>query len=120
MLVDMNGHRITPLVAALTLAAVPSAFGATPPKGSHGQETDRARTAQVRVQTLCGSGTIVLSRHSAAVIVPRGSHGQETDQPRRTEFALDLKCVDAHRSAVKPTAPRGSHGQETDQHGAHR
>jgi hypothetical protein len=114
MLVNMNAHRITPLVAALSLAAVPAAFGATPPKGSHGQETDRAKVARVTTFTLCNSGVVVRSSRSVAIVVPRGSHGQETDQPLRTQFTLRLACVAAPRSHVKATAPRGSHGQETD------
>lgn len=114
MLVNMNAHRITPLVAAFTLAAVPVAFGASPPKGSHGQETDHSKVAQVSTFTLCGSGAVARVSHPAAVVVPRGSHGQETDQPTRTQFTLRLTCVTAHRSTVKTTPPRGSHGQETD------
>jgi hypothetical protein len=112
MLVDMNAHRITPLVAALTFAAVPVAFGASPPQGSHGQETDRPGVAHVSSHTLCGSGATVLARRS---LVPRGSHGQETDQPTGTLFTLRLACVVTHRSIVTATPPRGSHGQETDQ-----
>jgi hypothetical protein len=118
MLVNMNAHRITPLVAALTLAAVPAAFGASPPNGSHGQETDRAKVTQVSTFILCGSGAVTRTSRSVAVVVPRGSHGQETDQPTGTQFTLRLTCVNAHRSIVKATAPRGSHGQETDQPGA--
>jgi hypothetical protein len=112
MLVLMNAYRITPVVAALTLAAVPVAFGASPPKGSHGQETDRGRVAQVRVQ-LCGSGAAVLASRSLR-IVPKGSHGQETDQPAGTLFTLRQVCAVTHKSIAKATPPRGSHGQETD------
>ncbi len=36
----MNVRRISLLAAALALAAAPVAFGANPPRGSHGQETD--------------------------------------------------------------------------------
>jgi hypothetical protein len=117
MLVCMNAHRITPLVAAFTLAAVPVALGASPPKGSHGQETDRARVAQVRVQ-LCGSGATVLTSRSLRV-VPKGSHGQETDQPSGTLFTLRQVCAVTPRKVAKATPPRGSHGQETDLPRAH-
>ena len=113
MLVTMNAHRITPLVAAFTLAAVPVAFGASPPKGSHGQETDHSKVAQVSTFTLCSSGAVARVGRTA-VVVPRGSHGQETDQPTRTQFTLRLTCVTGRRSTVKATPPRGSHGQETD------
>lgn len=119
MLVNMNLYRTTSLVAALTLAAVPAAFGANPPKGSHGQETDRAKVKQVSIFTLCDSGLVARSSRSATVVVPKGSHGQETDQPTRTQFTLRLTCVTGRKSTAKstakPTAPRGSHGQETDQ-----
>jgi hypothetical protein len=115
----VNVRPITVIAVALALAATPVAFGADPPEGSHGQETDMPRAAHVSLACTDGSRTVVV------LAAPSGSHGQETDQPKRSPVILRAACI-SRSSAVPPTrpttlnatAPKGSHGQETDQPGA--
>jgi hypothetical protein len=76
----MNVPRIGFLATALALAAAPVAFAASPPKGSHGEETDRPAAGAHAAATLAayapGPATRVVFANP-----PRGSHGQETDRP---------------------------------------
>jgi hypothetical protein len=123
--INMNGRRITSLAAALTLAATPVAFGAGPPKGSHGQETDLPATGHVSI--LCDTGPALRTAQATVFTVPRGSHGQETDQPVGSRFVIRLACAGrsaivlaAHSATFHPAAPKGSHGQETDGPRPHR
>jgi hypothetical protein len=118
----MQAHRITFLATALALVAVPAAFGADAPRGSHGQETDKRAAAKISIR--CASlSTTALAAQSAAFAAPRGSHGQETDRPAASRITLRLACVNRSVAALaaRPTtpkadAPKGSHGQETDRH----
>ena len=114
MLVNMNAHRITPLVAAFTLAAVPVAFGSESPEGKpwSGDRPLEGRAGQ-------HLHPVRLRRRR-----PRQPPGRRRGSPRQPRAGdgsahthavhLRLTCVTAHRSTVKTTPPRGSHGQETD------
>jgi hypothetical protein len=119
----MNAQRITSLAAALALAAAPVGLGATVPRGSHGQETDKPGAAQISTHCAGSSTTVfALTARSAAFVAPRGSHGQETDRPTGSHITLRVACVSrsaavlaAQPKTFKAPPPKGSHGQETDQ-----
>jgi len=113
---SMNLRRIGLLATALALVAAPAAFGASPPKGSHGQETDRPSAGTPTAAALAVYAPVRRVRVAFAT-PPRGSHGQETDRPAAAGHAVITLAASGPGRATRvafANPPRGSHGQETD------
>jgi hypothetical protein len=113
---SMNVRRVGFLAAAVVLTAAPAGFGASPPRGSHGQETDRPVAGSHAVATLAASASGRTAR-VAHVSPPRGSHGQETDRPTAGTQAVATLAAYAPGRPIRvafANPPKGSHGQETD------